>query len=154
MESGEQDKMALLSKVPRRLTKTPPSSMLSEKCCPLSNKNSKNCVPHRNKCVIPACQCINSLYFNICNLLGPYNGADVQKISLFTVSTNIIDCSSSTTSNSLNDRDIISPPSTYVNIPIPPKKIQKETNTEEQNRDEVCLHQAKKRRKSIIDNKR
>ena len=118
------------------------------------NKNSKKFVHRFNKCANPSCQCINSLYSKICNLLGPYNGADVQKISLFTVSTNIIDCSSSTTSNNLNDRDIISPPSTYVNIPTPAKKTQKETNTEEQHRDEVCLHQAKKRRKSIIDNKR
>ena len=128
--------------------------MSKEKCCPLSYKNSKKFVHRFNKCANPSCQCINSLYSKICNLLGPYNGADVQKISLFTVSTNIIDCSSSTTSNSLNDRDIISPPSTYVNIPTPAKKFQKETNTEEQHRDEVCLHQAKKRRKSIIDNKR
>jgi len=48
-------------------------------------------ISEQSYCSTPACQCFSNLYCKICNLLGPYNGSGVQKISLFAVSANIFE---------------------------------------------------------------
>ena len=59
---------------------------------PRFNRSSEKAVHLQSYCTNPACQCFSNLYCKICNLLGPYNGSGVQKISLFAVSANILEC--------------------------------------------------------------
>ena len=56
---------------------------------PESNRNFEKLTTFNNECPFTACSSFNNLYCKICNLFGPYNGSDVQKLSLFTVSADI-----------------------------------------------------------------
>ena len=142
--------------------------MSSESTCPPSYRNFEKISPFLNPCAVPACQCLSSLYCKICNLLGPYNGSGVQKISLFTISTNLKDESGSAFDVSNGD---ITASSTsfdscsayctgtdeYSSIPKDIEPSQALANDLINNyshyEKEVCLHEPKKR-KWRVDKKR
>ena len=130
---------------------------------PRFNRSSEKAVHLQSYCTDPACQCFSNLYCKICNLLGPYNGSGVQKISLFAVSANILECHTTsedvlnhhaTTDSSLIDEKV----SSYVGDASRLTRMSQEIqpmNTNIQHfqtdfcnhQDEASIQQAKKRKR-------
>ena len=142
--------------------------MSSNPCCSVSNNNLEKLVSPSNGCSVPACACFSNLYCKICNLLGPYNGSDVQKLSLFTVSASlnhrraspsIIENDIAITSSSVENNSfcrITEDKNSSITQQIQPKPNPAEycTNNYGQFQDEASLHQDNTRKRAGTGNKR